>query len=998
MRLADDRRGRVPFALVGVLLLVGSATVATTAVAPRHDPPAVDRAVREAAATTQPALRGAAGDAARAAAADPLLQFAPTQWGSALVDVSDSPFRAGLELRVYRHARQRLAAIDARAGGVHASARLPPVETPDDAARAVRRVDVAPSGPNNASLRVTVEGVRVVATRDGRTVGTRQVAPTVTVPSPVFALHERSRTFEEQLNAGPLSKGLGRRLTVRLYGVAWARGHAQYRGAPVENVLANRHVEVATNGGALAVQRDALGASDPSAGGAHAWAAARAMTTDLLAGAGRDTRWAEAALDAAEADSGLPTGTPSLPAPANASVTVRVNRSADRALAGLLGSDNEEGDERPTLDAVVARNYAADARLLAERRVLSRTVDAADPPGDGWRPTARRVTRDRSVEPYVDAPSPAVPDGWRVFERYGRVVVETDRTVRRWRRGNRTRTTERVVARRVAVGLAVVGRHAPDATVERRGTVPLYERGGPLDGPNLAGVPSAAVARLVDRRGGPDALARRVAAGRSAEAPVRLSGERPQELRRWLARDLVGLHREVRNVSVTLPRRAVGTYAVDPAARLAAALRERRADLLDTSGAYDGVAGRTRVAARAAYLDRVLANLQERSAGREARRARVDEELGGNRTLADLRERMAIGTGGSPPVEPPPSDGTDGSLRLTVDTAPSYLTLGAVPRERLAARGSGGTHPLSARNTNWVTVPYGDVADTLTAGLFGEERVPLVLAARTLRESEGAAARNATVREARADLRGEVVTATGHVRGRLRDVLAERGVGETASDRQGVVAAGLGRWETPAGRALALANGSAAPAIATAAAPEPSIDRTRLTAELRTAMGDALTTDGATVPESAVRGTSDATRAAAGAVAREAATRAGGWVVNRTTARALNRTVDRGFAGLPVAPVPGYWYATLNVWTVEVRGGYERVTLRSRRGGRDTVYTRDGSPVELDVDGDGEDERLGYSTAVTFETGTAVAVVVPPGRLGVGDTDGNADERSPGYD
>ncbi len=996
MRLADDRRGRVPFALVGILLLVGSATVATTAVAPRHDPPAVDRAVREAAATTQPALRGAVGDAARAAAADPLLQFAPTRWGSELSDGSDSPFRAGLELRVYRHARQRLAAIDARAGRVRASAHLPPVETPEDAARALRRVDVAPSGPDNASLRVTVEGVRVVATRDGRTVGTRQVAPTVTVPSPVFALQERGKAFEERLNAGPLSKGLGRRLTVRLYGAAWARGHAQYRGAPVENVLANRHVEVATNGGALAVQRDALGASDPSAGGAHAWAAARAMTTDLLAGTGRDTRWAEAVLDAAEADSGLPTGTPSLPAPANASVTVRVNGSADRALAGLLESSG--GDERPTLDAVVARNYAADARLLAERRVLSRTVDATDPPGDGWRPAERRVTRDRSVEPYAGAPSPAVPDGWRAFERYGRVVVETERTVRRWRRGNRTRTAERIVSRRVGVGLAVVARHAPDATVERRGTAPLYERGGPLDGPNLAGVPSAAVARLVDRRGGPDALARWVAAGRSAGTSVRLSGERPQELRGWLARDVVGLHREVRNVSVTLSRRAVGTYAVDPAARLAAGLRERRADLLDTAGAYDGAAGRARVAARAAYLDRVLADLQARSAGREARRARIDGELGENRTLADLRERMAVGTGGSPAVEPLSGSGTDGSLRLTVDTAPSYLTLGAVSRERLAARGSGETHPLSARNTNWVTAPYGDVADTLSAGLFGEERVPLALAARTLRASEGAAARNATVRGARADLRGEVVASTGHVRDRIRDVLAERGVGETASDRQGIVAAGLARWETPAGRALALTNGSAAPAIAAAAALESSVDRTRLTAELRTATGDALTTDGATVPESAVRGTSDATRAAAGAVAREAVARGGGWVVNRTTARALDRTVDRGFAGLPVAPVPGTWYATLNVWTVEVRGGYERVTLRSRRGGRDTVYTRDGSPVEFDVDGDGEDELLGHSTAVTFETGTTVVVVVPPGRLGVGDTDGNADERSPGYE
>lgn len=61
------------------------------------------------------------------------------------------------------------------------------------------------------------------------------------------------------------------------------------------------------------------------------------------------------------------------------------------------------------------------------------------------------------------------------------------------------------------------------------------------------------------------------------------------------------------------------------------------------------------------------------------------------------------------------------------------------------------------------------------------------------------------------------------------------------------------------------------------------------------------------------------------------------------------------------------------------------------------AYTRDGSVVRLDVDGDGHEERIGRAPRVSFEVRTAVAVAVPPAPRGVGDTDGVADERSPGW-
>jgi hypothetical protein len=65
------------------------------------------------------------------------------------------------------------------------------------------------------------------------------------------------------------------------------------------------------------------------------------------------------------------------------------------------------------------------------------------------------------------------------------------------------------------------------------------------------------------------------------------------------------------------------------------------------------------------------------------------------------------------------------------------------------------------------------------------------------------------------------------------------------------------------------------------------------------------------------------------------------------------RTLDRAtgddaptapVAGLPVAPVPGYWYLTVNVWRVTVRGEWSRFAVRTRRGvpGEELTYVRDG--------------------------------------------------------
>jgi hypothetical protein len=115
----------------------------------------------------------------------------------------------------------------------------------------------------------------------------------------------------------------------------------------------------------------------------------------------------------------------------------------------------------------------------------------------------------------------------------------------------------------------------------------------------------------------------------------------------------------------------------------------------------------------------------------------------------------------------------------------------------------------------------------------------------------------------------------------------------------------------------------------------------------------------------------------------------------------LGRSLGAVPAGLPVAPVPGYWVATTNLWHVTVRGEYGRLVVRSRQGrppDGTLSYVRDGRGVRLDVDGDDDTELLGRSERVSFDVSTTIVVVVPPGARGVGDTGGDADERSVGWE
>ncbi|UPV73313.1 hypothetical protein M0R89_12240 [Halorussus limi] len=1039
MRLAEDRRGRVPFALVGVVLLVASAGLSASLAGgptPRTDD-SVGVAVERATAATNTALRDAVARAGRRAASAPVTAVANTTAGRALND--STPFRDALRLRIYLAARESLGEVGVRTGGsgsaaVSASVSLPAIRNASDLRAAKRRVEVDPAGANgsaeNAGLRVRIRNVTVTATRDGRVVERERLAPELVVATPALALHERVERFESRLDRGPLAPGLGRRLTARLYAVAWARGYAQYGGAPVENVVANRHVELAANGALLREQRAAFGRTDPRARRAVRWATARVGATDLLTaanahyGSARTDQLLAAARDYQKRNpmpGGVTSGNPTDSRETRRSLRVGVNRTADRAFAGLV-----TGANGTDLSGVLRSAYAADARLVAAvREVESEARPAPESPGANWTLRSSEVRTRTAVESGVgdlaSAPTLGTPEGRHLLGAESRRVVRTRTLVAEWTReggargngttGSETRRTVQRWTETFAVRVGVAGDH--DANSEFAPSRPVsgvHERGGALGGPNLRDLSQRATEELVESRGGFDAAARRAVAGTLDTRPERVAGRRPDGLRRWVYRDLVGLRERVRNLSVTVARRrAVG--GPPPTAELARAVRSRRAALLDAPGRYDGAADRARVAARAAYLDRVVARLESRADREERTRSGVKDALADAGVSLDRVRRIlrARTTPETSPPRPLPADGPGSAVNLSVSGAPPYLTLAGLDHEQVAAIPAGEEkRPLAARNLNVFAVPYGDAAESVAAAAVGDGgsgRTDLRTAALALRAANRtlAEADNQSLARRRDALRRSLAASMRNVRRELVGGLALSRFDLSAAERRAAVESALARWNTTAGRALAVANGTAGRAVAAAVVRgRPALRRpdrrdwVRLRAELAV---ESVRERVAGPTRSTVNETASVTRQVARTALKQAVASGLANATEVASKRWFGEALGAVPAGLPVAPVPGYWYATLNVWSVEVLGEYARFAVSAPQGppGESVTYVRESATVRLDWDGDGESEVVGRTTPVGFETETVVAVVVPPGPPGVGDRGGNRDETSPGW-
>jgi len=280
-RLASGRRGRVPLALVGVLLLVTSVTVVGVMETREEPNPDVDAsvAIDRTEAATQAALRDGAQRATEIAAEQPMTNAADNEWG-AVLDASESgpppihtrfrdedrlaedTFKNYLKALIYLEVRRNLDGAGQDVGDVRTTVSLPAIEDADGFAEAIDRVTLNES--EEGTLDVTIEGITLNATHDGKVIEHREKPMTVRIATPIMQLHERVETFQSALEAGVLERGFSQRFNARIYAIGWARGYMQNYRLPIVEVIANRHIEPSANSAIYRTQQDVFGAADPN--------------------------------------------------------------------------------------------------------------------------------------------------------------------------------------------------------------------------------------------------------------------------------------------------------------------------------------------------------------------------------------------------------------------------------------------------------------------------------------------------------------------------------------------------------------------------------------------------------------------------------------------------------------------------------------------------------------------------------------------------------------
>nr|WP_267663829.1 hypothetical protein [Halorubrum yunnanense] len=1048
-RFTVDERARVPFALIGVLLLVTSTTYAA-GVADQGlvgEDRSVERAVERVDADATAALRAAAREAAHDAAREPVTRAPEGETGVEAVR-EGSAFADAFRIRLAVAGGDALSAVDAEVGSVTATASLPAVEERHDLAAARDRVRVDPAA-NGTATRVTFEGVTTTATRDGRTVVNRTQTRTVVVAVPTFAAHDRTERFEERLDRGPAEgPGLGRQLTASLYPMTWARGYAQYAGAPVENVLANRHVELSTNAGLVRTQRAVFGTSDPDARGGVARATARTGATDLLAPTGlKEGSWTDAVLGAP-----TPTGTGGAATGSDAGGDSDGEATEDAAFDPETDRTNEEtsvpighaadvGAARvhEDLDEVIGGSYRVEAEVETATTQVADGGRLTPPAPDGsaageWERVdvsrSERLTGVSGSDVPKGVPAGTVHPGEPVpfgdvsrevaVERtatatWGREVVErgpngtvVDRTVHRT-------TTGDEATDRYRVRVSVTGRHAPSDNAPDRPAA-TFGAGSADAVTDLRETPETARSELgVDTGTGVDRLARNAVRSGDVSDSAVVYGSPSDVGRDRVAADVAALSAEVREFETDASMEAAAVGEAEPYADLADAVRDRRAALVDAPGTYDGATDRARVAARAAYVDAVVTELEAAAEDRETATTgflgRVKGAFGGPSVGEAIAAREAAKDPGTYAVA---GDGPGGAVTFSPRGSPGYLPRTAVDGERTGDPNATSTRPLAVRNVNYATVPYGELSSGIVDRILGAgDTVRIGTAGRALLLADEALTAGGDP-----DLRSDRDALADRVEGSLRAV--DRDLGGVLRDRTSLsrearrdaIREAATSYSSTGDRAAAVGTGEYAERVAAEAAAAGTLStaaEASLAARLRVATRRAADRDSARVPTRIVEPPTEGARLLLRdrmekAVEEEAA-RAGETATRELGERAANELGEEWSlkparsvgAGLPVAPVPGYWVTTVNAWRVQVRGEYPRFALRADVGTPEKPfeYVRREGDVTLDI---GEETvRLGATEPVRFETETVVAVAVPAGPPGVGDVDGVRDETSPGW-
>lgn len=283
--LAEDRRARVPFSIVGVLLLVTSVTVVTV-IDSRPDPEQdidIGEMVDSAVGSSQTAIRTAVQSAAQKAAQEPLSETASTPGGQAIAAGSDE-FRRYLKLRIYLSVQRELQGYkQSVSNNTYAKVSVPEVYySQSNLTDAIGRVDLVAPGDDpdddieKGELQATIRGVTVTPMQGGEPIGQpRSETVTVTVGTTLFSLRNKVQQYQSRLNTGfweanSATEGFGRKFAAMVYPwmyfkQTYERINAKhmaptYNGkASFGNIISNYETEVFTNTANIWIQQNVFG-------------------------------------------------------------------------------------------------------------------------------------------------------------------------------------------------------------------------------------------------------------------------------------------------------------------------------------------------------------------------------------------------------------------------------------------------------------------------------------------------------------------------------------------------------------------------------------------------------------------------------------------------------------------------------------------------------------------------------------------------------------------
>lgn len=518
-------------------------------------------------------------------------------------------------------------------------------------------------------------------------------------------------------------------------------------------------------------------------------------------------------------------------------------------------------------------------------------------------------------------------------------------------------------------------------------------------------------------------------------------------LERALVADIASLQREMHDVTHTFERRDLIHEGDEtgPVGELIEEVNRERLSTLDRDVPYENIGQLAVYEARYAYFEQLLDDLRRVEEAHAETMGKLDDKLAGvDSSLGDAVSFLQQGlTAAEPDPVPIESPELTPNVTYEVSGSPTYLAKKAVTSDDVPQVEEDTTFvPLATKNRNYLKLPY----DTIISGLinkimsiFGNSDSDAELTFRAAGEAlqAGGLAADAAADDEYADDQ-RLTRLTRDLRSAVDDALEEFGVelaraitdelhgtDNSTADTETVITGEtretLEGYNTTAEAAVALGGGNATePLVENITEGLSGTNHRPAYAENMTANGWSALLGSITRPAivnataeqnvtidstSGVKALDNATRRALENVSRDI-------VADRLRSALDKRSFNisqysdwvgrvkspvRIPAGLPLLPVPGYWYATVNAWDVRADGEYARFEVTANVGtpGQTsaTTYVREDETVTLEIAG--TERTVGDVEPIEFDGRSLLVVVVPPGGIGVGDRDDENPECAP---